>query len=100
MHLLGYGCDMEYQPLAVELAKIRAGRKQRLPRTLGLLAELGVPVTTDEVMAKVGDAPSVGRPHIADALVARGHVADRKEAFDRFLADDGPAYVPGTPPNC
>ena len=36
----------------------------------------------------------MGRPHIADALVAAGHVRDRKEAFDRFLADGGPAHVP------
>lgn len=93
VHLLGYGCEMTYQPLLVELEKVREGRRERLPRTLALLAELGVPVTMDEVLDQAGDAPSVGRPHIADALVARGHVADRTEAFNRFLADDGPAYV-------
>ena len=60
---------------------------------LDLLAGLGVPVTEEEVMAQVGSSPSVGRPHIADALVAAGWVADRTEAFDRFLADGGPAHV-------
>ena len=44
-------------------------------------------------MAQVGTSPSVGRPHIADAMVAAGWVADRTEAFDRFLADGGPAHV-------
>jgi 3',5'-nucleoside bisphosphate phosphatase len=53
-----------------------------------------VPVSEAEVMAQVGDSPSVGRPHIADALIEAGHVGDRQEAFDRFLADGGPAHVP------
>ena len=44
-------------------------------------------------MAQVGNSPSVGRPHIADALIAAGHVRDRQQAFDRFLADGGPAHV-------
>jgi hypothetical protein len=50
-------------------------------------------VTEEQVMAQVGSSPSVGRPHIADALVEAGWVADRREAFDRFLADGGPAHV-------
>ena len=57
------------------------------------LAELGVPVLEEEVLAFVGSSPSVGRPHIADALVAAGRIKDRKEAFDRYLADGGPAHV-------
>ncbi len=60
---------------------------------LDKLAELGVPVSEAAVMAEVGASPSVGRPHIADALVKAGHVRDRTEAFDRYLADGGPAHV-------
>jgi len=52
-----------------------------------------VPVSEAEVMAQVGTSPSIGRPHIADALIEAGHVRDRQEAFDRFLADGGPAHV-------
>ncbi len=44
-------------------------------------------------MTQVGESPSIGRPHIADALIAAGHVQDRTEAFDRFLSDGGPAHV-------
>ena len=66
----------------------------RLAGVLARLAELGVPVTEEQVLAEVGESPSVGRPHIADAMVKAGHVADRTEAFDRFLADGGPAHVP------
>lgn len=93
VHLLAYGMDPHEPALLAEMARIRDGRTERLPRMLAKLAELGVPVTQEEVLAQVGEAPSIGRPHIADALVARGHVTSRDEAFQRFLADDGPAYV-------
>ena len=45
-----------------------------------------------DVAARAGGP--IGRPHIADALVAAGHARDRQDAFDRYLADGGPAYVP------
>lgn len=93
VHLLAYGMDPENPALLAAMALIRAGRTERLPRMVAKLTELGVPVTEAEVLAQVGDAPAIGRPHIADALVARGHVASRAEAFERLLADDGPAYV-------
>lgn len=93
VHLLAYGMDSADAALNDELERIRAGRTERLPRMLVKLAALGAEVSEAEVLAQVGDAPSIGRPHIADALVARGHVADRTEAFERFLADGGPAYV-------
>lgn len=93
VHLLAYGHDLEHQDLVAELAQIRLGREGRVPETCRLLAELGVPITVEDVLAQAGGAPSLGRPHFADALVAKGYVADRREAFDRFLADGGPAYV-------
>ena len=93
VHLLAYGADPLSGGLAAEMERVRDGRMGRLAPVLDLLAGLGVPVSEEEVMTQVGDSPSVGRPHIADALVAAGHVADRTEAFDRFLADGGPAHV-------
>lgn len=93
VHLLAYGNLHGDRQLAEEMVRVRDGRTGRLRPVLAKLDELGVPVTEEEVMAFVGSSPSVGRPHIADALVAAGHVADRKEAFDRFLADGGPAHV-------
>jgi predicted metal-dependent phosphoesterase TrpH len=94
VHLLAYGVDEADPELTEELEKVRAGRSGRVSGVLERLSQLGVPVTEDEVLAQVGDSPSTGRPHIADALVARGHVHDRQEAFDRFLADGGPAHIP------
>ena len=93
VHLLAYGADPAYEALAAEMVRVREGRTNRLLPVLAKLAELGAPVTEESVLSFVGSSPSVGRPHIADALVAAGHVANRKEAFDRFLADGGPAHV-------
>jgi 3',5'-nucleoside bisphosphate phosphatase len=93
VHLLAYGPDQQHAGLAAEMERVRGGRTARLLPVLAKLAALGVPVSEAEVLAQVGDSPSVGRPHIADAMVAAGHVRDRTEAFDRFLADGGPAHV-------
>jgi len=93
VHVLAYGADPASPGLAAEMARVRDGRLGRLAGVLAKLAELGMPVSEAEVMAQVGESPSVGRPHIADALIKAGHVRDRQEAFDRFLADGGPAHV-------
>lgn len=93
VHLLAYGVDPEHPELAAMLHGIRGGRAGRLAAMLAKLADLGVPVTEEQVRRMQGDAPSLGRPHVADALVEAGYVADRKEAFDRYLSDTGPAYV-------
>jgi predicted metal-dependent phosphoesterase TrpH len=94
VHLLGYGPDEQRPGLKAEMERIRGGRAMRLAPVLERLAALSVPLTEEQVRVQVGASPSIGRPHIADALVAAGYVADRKEAFDRFLADGGPAHVP------
>ena len=93
VHLLGYLPDPSYPPLVEELDRVLRGRDGRLPAVLEKLNALGVPVEVDEVRELAGDAAAIGRPHIADALVARGVVASRGEAFDRFLGPQGPAYV-------
>ncbi|MCL2735490.1 MAG: PHP domain-containing protein [Propionibacteriaceae bacterium] len=93
VHLLAYGCSHEDQPLADLLARVREARVTRVPRMLELLAELGMPLTLEEVEAWCATSSTTGRPHVADAMVHRGYVASRDEAFARYLYDDGPAYV-------
>lgn len=93
VHLLGYLLDPSYQPLAEELGRVRDGRTDRIPSIVARLNGAGVAVTVDEVLAQATGTPSVGRPHVADALVANGTVASRGEAFDRFLADGRPGHV-------
>ncbi len=93
VHVLGYGCRADDPALAAELAKVRLGRSGRVPAMLANLAAAGMPVPADVLARHVGDSPSIGRPHLADAMVELGYVADRREAFDRWLADDKPIFV-------
>jgi len=92
IHMLAYFIEPGSGPLQDELAMLRAGRDDRNPAIVEKLTELGFPITMAEVEAQ-SSGETVGRPHIAAALVARGYVADNAEAFDRWIGDDGPAYV-------
>jgi len=71
----------------------RALRRRRLERMLARLAELGRPVDPAEVERGGDPRRSPGRPHVARALVAAGHVATEQEAFDRWLGRGRPAHV-------
>ena len=93
VHLLAYGVDPDHAGLRGELLAVLAGRTARLPAILSQLHSLGISVTEEDVRAVSGHATAVGRPHVADALVASGQVADRTEAFDRYLSPGRPAYV-------
>lgn len=92
MHMLGYFIDCEHASLQRILAQIRGGREARNARILERLNELGLDLTWDEVAAHAGE-DVVGRPHFAQALVARGHVTGKQDAFDRYLAKGQAAYV-------
>lgn len=92
VHLLGYCCRTDDVRLGSELERIRRGRDERIPGMIARLAELGLPLSDEEVSLQAHGA-SIGRPHIADAMVQRGYVANRDEAFTRYLADGGPAFV-------
>ena len=93
VHLLGYGCDPYDRKLGEELARIRYGRSHRLPQMVEKLNEAGLELTMDDVNQVAMGAPAVGRPHVGDAFVAKGYVADRDEAFEKWLAEDRPGYV-------
>lgn len=93
VHLLAYLPDATYQPLREELARILGGRDNRLPLMVDKLRSLGIDLTEADVHAESGAATASGRPHVADALVRKGVVRDRKEAFDRYLASGAPGYV-------
>jgi hypothetical protein len=101
VHVLGYGFDEE-SPRLLEF--LRAQRADRLARAAEMgrrLAELGLRIDVDAVVGDAGrhGARSIGRPALADALVRGGYVASRKEAFDRFLGRERPAYVPRPSPS-
>lgn len=92
LHVLGYFVDPSDSFLEGRLLWMRDGRDNRNIVILRKLAELGYPLEMEEVQQFAG-GESTGRPHIADAMVKRGYVASRDEAFDRFLAKGGPAYA-------
>jgi predicted metal-dependent phosphoesterase TrpH len=93
LHILGYFLDRQDSDLLARLKTLRDGRHLRNPQIIERLQTLGIDITYDEVRALAG-SDSVGRPHIARALMDKRVVASAKEAFDRFLADGKPAYVP------
>jgi 3',5'-nucleoside bisphosphate phosphatase len=93
MHLLGYLCDPGDPALAAETELIRDDRVHRARAMVARLAELGAPVTWEQVAAIAGDAV-VGRPHIARALADAGVVATPADAFTaEWIADGGRAHV-------
>ncbi|RLV54659.1 PHP domain-containing protein [Aeromicrobium phragmitis] len=93
VHLLGYEFDPDYAPLVDELHRVIAGRDHRLPLTVAKLNELGYELTVEDVHAAAEGTVSSGRPHIADALVAKGYVRNRDEAFATLLTPGKPAYI-------
>ncbi len=99
IHLLGYLVDPDHPGLRAELDVTRESRRTRLDRIVERMAAAGVPVTAGTVRAQVSDGATVGRPHIADALVAAGVVADRDEAFATYLHGHSPYYVPHYAPD-
>jgi len=93
IHMLGLLFDRNHQGLIAELAKTRENRQTRMERIIGRLNEAGIEITLAEVYAQKRDDATLGRPHLADALVARGHVANRDEAFQTFLHNGSKFYI-------
>ncbi len=95
LHVLGYFFDWQNPTFLENLVQQRRSRQIRNPQTIECLKALGLELSEDEVKAKAG-SDSIGRPHIAQVLVDKGYVRDIQEAFDRYLKEGAPAYVPRT----
>jgi predicted metal-dependent phosphoesterase TrpH len=93
VHLLAYLPDGEDPSLLHALDRVLDGRNSRVPAILDKLREVGVDLTEDDVRRVAAGTPATGRPHVADALVAAGVVADRAEAFERYLSPGRPGYA-------
>ena len=94
VHVLVYFVDDPTSPLGLELDRLRDDRRTRNLALIGRLDDLGIPLTLPQVAAYAGSEAGVGRPHFARAMVEIGAVGSVEEAFDRYLANGGPAYVP------
>ena len=96
VHVLGYFIDPRDSALSAFLARQRAARVARMEAIGQRLASLGVPIALDSLLAEARqqNGRSFGRPQVARAMVEAGHVADTREAFDRWLGRGLPAFVP------
>ncbi len=95
LHLLGLHLSNR-DTMRSALAELRIGRIERAERIVALLNAQGIPVTMDAVLQEAADG-AVGRPHVARALVNGGWVRDFREAFDRWLGWNRPAYMAKAP---
>lgn len=91
VHILGYFINHHDPTLREHLAFLRAQRLKRAERIVEKLNHLRVPLRLEAVLEQAGGG-SVGRPHIASALVEEGLTASYQEAFLRYLGDGKPAY--------
>ena len=101
IHVLGYFLGTTDSSFREFLAGQRRTRVDRVHAIAARLADLGMPVDLSEALAAAGQqsARAIGRPQIAHAMVAAGHVANTREAFDRWLGRDQPAFVPRSGPS-
>lgn len=93
-HLLGYLFDPHHPGIVAEQERLRRERRERVRVMAGAMAADGWPVDPDDILERVGDAGSAGRPHLGRALVDAGVVGSVGEAFTRLLGSDGPYFRP------
>jgi hypothetical protein len=92
-HILGYLVDLQNEPLLAVLAELQSARTRRADAIMDKLDAVGIKVSRQRVYALAGTG-SVGRPHIAQAMIEQGFASSISEAFEKYIGDDGPAYVP------
>jgi predicted metal-dependent phosphoesterase TrpH len=92
VHVLGHFVDPVHPELRRFEDRLADHRRGRVRRIVALLASHGVTVTEEAIVACSG-GKTIGRPHVARAMVQAGAASSVKEAFDRFLGEGRPAYV-------
>jgi len=93
VHMLGLLFDREDSELATMLEESRDSRIPRMRKMVGLLSAAGMEITMEDVYAATPPGATLGRPHLADALVARGILKSRDEAFQGLLNNNSEFYV-------
>jgi predicted metal-dependent phosphoesterase TrpH len=92
VHILGYYVNRDDPDLVAALAHLEEQRVERIDRMLVQLEAIGRPVDADRVRELAGPG-TIGRPHVARAMIERGYVDSISEAFDRYLASGRPGFV-------
>ena len=94
VHILGYLVDYKNKSFLEKLESLKSNRVERVYKMVAKLNALGINLTPESVFALAGDG-TVGRLHIARALVKEGLVGSLFEVFQKYIGDNGPAYVLG-----
>ena len=92
VHILGYGIDPHHAGLCELLKKLMTARKNRNPKIIARLNEMGMDLSIEELNQITGGS-TAGRPHIAQLMIKKNMASSIDDAFDRFLGKDKPAYV-------
>lgn len=92
-HILAYYFDYHNEELLSYLKNFRKERLKRAEKIVEKLNELNIPITLADVLARVKGNGSVGRPHIAVAMLEKEFVNNYYDAFTKYIGDDKPAYV-------
>ncbi len=92
VHVLGYFIDYTHHELREALEGLRHSRRTRAQGMIDKLGNLGIHIEWERVQEIAGSG-SIGRPHIAQAMLEKGYIASIREAFTKYIAWGGPAYV-------
>ncbi len=92
LHILGYLYDYENPELQSVMVKLRTSRIERAKKMIGKLRGIGLKIDFERV-EELAAGGSIGRPHIAQALLEKGYINNFKEAFLKYISRGGPAYV-------
>lgn len=93
IHILGYGIDPDDRSLQGTLATLRRARETRIDRMVERLRAIGIDLDRRTIHPNTPGG-SVGRPHVAQAMIAAGYVTSVSEAFERYIGNDKPGYIP------
>jgi len=92
VHVLGYFIDYADREFQATLEGLRHSRLKRAQGMIAKLKNLGINIGWERVQEIAGEG-SIGRPHIAQAMLEKGYISSMKEAFDKYISRNGPAYV-------
>ena len=94
IHILAYYYDPQNKPFIDMLNYIYSKRYNRGQQIFAKLQQLGVNLKWERILEISGHNQYIGRPHLARAMVEAGYVPNIRDAFDRYLGNDGPAFIP------
>jgi len=92
VHVLGYFIDYTDHKLEATLKRFRNSREQRAQRMITKLEKFGIHIEWQRIQEIAGSG-SIGRPHIAQAMLEKGYIASLKEAFTKYIGQGAPVYV-------